>query len=81
MAADNNAFGTMTNPAGPYFEHIIGSKPMTEVPPAKAKPFDCAINALRHPRQTKGLEYNTTRTTSSDYCGPDSECCGERAIL
>lgn len=51
----------------PYREHFELVDPVTEIPLDQAKPFDCSRTALRHPRETKGQEYNVTT--------PASQCC------
>ena len=80
MAVCDKTFEIMTNPEGPYARQIVAVPPREEVPLDEATPFDCTRSDTRHPRETKGQDYNTTRTTSSDYCGPDSECCREGSI-
>jgi arsenite methyltransferase len=57
----------------PYREQFEFVEPRTEVPLAAAEPFDCARTALRHPRESKGLEYHAT-TEAATCCGPDG-CC------
>lgn len=54
-----------------FFEFI---EPREEVPFEAAQPFDCSRTALRHPRETKGLEYNAT-TEATACCAPGSGCC------
>ncbi|HYG62428.1 MAG TPA: methyltransferase domain-containing protein [Thermoanaerobaculia bacterium] len=44
-------------PYGSCFELI---EPLEEVPLAAAQPFDCSRTALRHPRETKGRDYEAT---------------------
>ena len=68
MAVCDKTFGILTRPNGPYAKDITGIEPITEVPPAEAAPFNCEKNALRHPRQSKGLEYHETKTIQSDCC-------------
>ncbi len=80
MAVCDKTFDIMTNADGPYAGQIIAVPPREEIPLEKAKPFDCKRSDTRNPRETKGQDYNTTRTTSSDCCGPDSECCTEGSI-
>ena len=53
-----------------FFEFVA---PIKEIPAEEAKLFDCDETRLRHPRETKGLDYNLT-TESSDCCKGDS-CC------
>ncbi len=70
----------MTSPVGPYAGQIVAVPPREEVGLDDATPFDSTRPATRHPRETKGQDYNTTRPTSSDYFAPDSECCREGSI-
>jgi arsenite methyltransferase len=50
----------------PYREFFAFIEPNTEVPLDEAKPFLCDGMKIRHPRQTKGEDYNDT--TSSQCC-------------
>lgn len=52
----------------PYAEHFDAVEPLEEVPLQEARAFDCSRDALRHPRETKGKDYNAT--TEADGC-----CC------
>src|SRR6266700_3674134 len=44
----------------PYREFFELVEPIVDVPIAEAKPFDCSRTALRHPKETKGQDYNVT---------------------
>jgi arsenite methyltransferase len=57
-------------PYRPFFEAI---EPLETVPLDAAAPFDCSRTALRHPRETKGQDYQITTEVSS-CCEPGS-CC------
>lgn len=57
----------------PYAEYFEFIEPLTPIPLAEAKPFDCSHTALRHPKETKGQEYNATIEASS--CCTDGGCC------
>ena len=62
---------------GPTAEQVIPVEPYTPIPEAARGDFDCARAALRHPRETKGLDYSIT-TDESDCCAPavaDDGCC------
>jgi len=50
--------------------------PLTEISADKAELFDCGETRLRHPRETKGLDYDAT-TEASDCCSTDEgeNCC------
>ena len=58
----------------PYDRQFILMPPRDEVALEEAGVFDCARDHKRHPRETKGLEYNVTKI-SGRVCGPDSNCC------
>jgi ubiquinone/menaquinone biosynthesis C-methylase UbiE len=58
----------------PYAGHFESVDPLIEIPLEAAAPFDCARTAPRHPRETKGVEYDATTEAASTCCGPDG-CC------
>ena len=58
---------------GPYAGHFIPVEPIKEIPLASAAEFNCEINRERHPRETKGQQYNLTIQSSGDCCGPSGE--------
>lgn len=58
----------------PYSNDIIPVEPLEAIPFDNAEQFACNKNARRHPRETKGLEYNVTQTTEDPYCSTDG-CC------
>ncbi len=57
----------------PYSCEFEFIEPMTEIPLADAKPFDCSRTALRHPKETKGQDYNVT--TAASTCCDAGGCC------
>ena len=57
----------------PYAASFEFIEPLTPVPLEKAKPFDCSRTALRHPRETKGIDYSTT--TEASQCCDGGSCC------
>ncbi len=59
----------------PYAADIEAVEPYEEIPLSEAAPFDCRKDAVRHARETKGLDYDATETTDAPYCGPDGNCC------
>jgi arsenite methyltransferase len=59
----------------PYREHFEFVEPVTEIPLDQAQPFDCSRTALRHPRETKGQEYNATTPASQCCDGGNGACC------
>jgi SAM-dependent methyltransferase len=56
----------------PYRSHFEFIEPRESVDPAHAQPFDCSRTTPRHPRETKGQNYDAT-STDSNCCGTD--CC------
>jgi len=59
----------------PYAADIETVEPYENVPLSQAAPFDCRKDAVRHARETKGLDYDVTETTDAPCCGPDGNCC------
>ncbi len=57
----------------PYAESFEFIEPLTPIPLAEAKPFDCSRTALRHPKETKGQDYKATTDASS--CCDGGSCC------
>lgn len=55
----------------PYAEFFEFIAPRVPVKPDKAKAYDCAKGRLRHPRETKGIEYNATTETLKCCDGGD----------
>ncbi len=57
-------------PYAGYFEFI---EPLHDIPLEEAKPFDCGRTAIRHPRETKGMDYDAT--TAAAQCCDGGSCC------
>jgi len=58
----------------PYRDAFEFVEPLAEVPLEEAEAFDCLRARRRHPRETKGLDYDLT-TAAGPICGPDGGCC------
>jgi ubiquinone/menaquinone biosynthesis C-methylase UbiE len=58
----------------PYREFFEFVDPIADVPLSEAKPFDCSRTSLRHPKETKGQDYNATTEANSKCCDGGS-CC------
>ena len=58
----------------PYREFFEFVDPIVDIPLAEAKPFDCSRTSLRHPKETKGQDYNATTEVNSKCCDGGS-CC------
>jgi ubiquinone/menaquinone biosynthesis C-methylase UbiE len=52
----------------PYREFFEFVDPIVDLPLAEARPFDCARTSLRHPKETKGQDYNVTTEANSTCC-------------
>ena len=75
MAVCDKTFHIYTDPQSPYQQDMIAISPHTDIPLESAQPFDCSRTELRHPRETKGLEYRATVTIDGACCAPESNCC------
>ena len=58
----------------PYREFFEFIDPIVDVSLTEAKPFDCSRTSLRHPKETKGHDYNAT-TEANSKCCDGGECC------
>lgn len=72
MAVCDKTFQLYAQP--PYAGQFVLVPPRQEVAMENAGAFDCSREHRRHPRETKGIEYNETKLSGS-VCGPDSNCC------
>jgi arsenite methyltransferase len=58
----------------PYREFFEFVDPIAEVPLSDARPFDCSRTVLRHPKETKGQDYDVTTEANNNCC--DGGSCG-----
>lgn len=60
----------------PYREHFTFIEPLVPVPDAESRPWDCNRDVRRHPRETKGQDYQSTieRSRCTDG-GSGASCC------
>ncbi len=58
-------------PYAAFFEFIDPREPVAD---EDAKPYDCEKGRLRHPRETKGEDYDAT-TAASQCCDAGADCC------
>jgi arsenite methyltransferase len=58
----------------PYRDFFEFVDPIADVPLAEAKPFDCSRTAPRHPKETKGQDYDVT-TEAQNKCCDGGSCC------
>jgi arsenite methyltransferase len=52
----------------PYREFFEFVDPIAHVPMVEAKPFNCSRTALRHPKETKGQDYDVTTEANGKCC-------------
>lgn len=57
----------------PYSTYFSPIEPLTDIPLAEAAPFNCKTSAIRHPKETKGQDYNAT--TQASNCVDGGTCC------
>ncbi len=57
----------------PYREAFECIEPRTPIAPEEARPFDCSGIRLRHPKETKGQDYDAT--TDASQCRDGGDCC------
>jgi len=57
----------------PYSASFEFVEPLTPIPLKDAQPFDCSRTSLRHPKETKGQDYNVT--TDASQCCDGGSCC------
>src|SRR6266478_2523143 len=60
----------------PYAEHFEFVDPLVDVALDEARPFDCSRTALRHPKETKGQDYDVNTEANNKCCdGGGGNCC------
>lgn len=59
--------------SGPYAGHFTALEPLEEISEEEAQPFNCLKGARRHPKETKGQDYDAT--TEAANCIEGGECC------
>ena len=52
----------------PYASHLILVEPLENIALVDAKEFDCRRTAKRHPRETKGMDYQVTDLSGAECC-------------
>ncbi|MGB6223519.1 methyltransferase domain-containing protein [Haloferula sp.] len=60
----------------PYADFFEFVDPLTEIPLSEAEPYDCSRTSERHPKETKGADYDaTTETATCRDAGDGASCC------
>ncbi len=75
MAVCDKTYQILTNPNSPYAKDIIPVPPYEDIPLESAQVFSCKNKAVRHPKETKGLDYRITNTNNGAACCSPEECC------
>ena len=75
MAVCDRTYRQLQQP--PYNEMFIAIDPLTEISIESAVDYDCNLNRVRDPKETKGKQYNLTIQSGDRCCGggSDSGCC------
>lgn len=75
MAVCDKTYQILTRCDSPYQKDIIPVPPYQEISLEEATEFSCKNKAIRHPKETKGLDYKLTVTTQDIDCCSPGECC------
>lgn len=59
----------------PYASEIVPVEPMEQIPLEEAEAFDCKRSTVRHPRESKGMDYDVTDLSGPACCEPGGDCC------
>ncbi|MEL7058736.1 MAG: methyltransferase domain-containing protein [Acidobacteriota bacterium] len=59
----------------PYRAFFDFIEPREDIPLAEAERFDCSRTQRRHPRETKGLDYDVTTEAAENSCIDGGSCC------
>lgn len=73
MAVCDKTFRILKKSA--YADQFFFVEPNTEIPLKDAKEFDCSVDQLRDPRQSKGKDFKLTVLPEDDCCGGSTDCC------
>ena len=75
MAVCDKTLKIYTDKNGPYHQSFLPVEPYTNIPLNSAEEFDCQSTKIRHPRETKGLDYRVTNSNNDTDCCSPSDCC------
>ena len=73
MAVCDKTFQVLKKSA--YADHFYFIEPNKEIPLKDAKEFNCEVDSLRDPRQSKGKDFKLTVVPDGDCCGGTTDCC------
>ena len=72
VAVCQKTFRILTGSA--YGDQVIPILPLVAVDPTAEIPYDCTRTVSRHPRESKGLEYDLTAVSDGACCAPGQSC-------
>jgi ubiquinone/menaquinone biosynthesis C-methylase UbiE len=75
MAVCAKTFQILTNPHSPYHQDVIAVEPYENISLEAAAEFNCKNKAIRHPKETKGLDYRLTENNNDASCCRPEPCC------
>lgn len=75
MAVCDKTYQILTNANSPYIDDIIPVPPYDNIPLEEATEFNCQNKAIRHPKETKGTEYQLTIIQDDIPCCSPGTCC------
>lgn len=75
MAVCDKTFKLYTDSNSPYQQDLIAIAPYEDIPLDAARPFGCAQDRVRPPRETKGVNYQVTQTSTDSACCEPESCC------
>jgi ubiquinone/menaquinone biosynthesis C-methylase UbiE len=70
IAVCDKTYRLLTGAASPYAAQVVGIPPREAVDLTRAGLFNCRLETVRSPRETKGLHYRETKES------PGPACCG-----
>jgi ubiquinone/menaquinone biosynthesis C-methylase UbiE len=68
IAVSDISYNILTDPEGPYSEEIIGIPPYIPISREKAEAFDRNSEEIRHPCETKGVDYGANCNNHQCSC-------------
>ncbi len=75
MAVCDKTYHILTNQNSPYRQAIIPIAPYENISLEEATEFSCKSKAIRHPKETKGINYQVTLISEDEACCPSGKCC------
>jgi SAM-dependent methyltransferase len=74
-AVCDKTYQIFTPPNSPYSHKIIPVPPYQDITLELAQEFDCQRTQTRHPKESKGLDYQLTQTNNQTASSSSESCC------